>query len=224
MKTFTDGGQTVTYGYDRTGNCSPPATRTTRPSPEESFRYDANGNRDSADYVIGRGNRLLSDGRFNYAYDLEGNLIRKTEIATGNVTEYTYDFRNRLVRVEERSAGGVSSNASQYAYDVLGRRITVVENGVVTHTVYNGNNAWADFGVTGAVTARYLFGDRLDQNLARWRPGQGLAWYVTDKWGVPALASAAGVLLDRATYAAFGQVLSNTNPAAADRFAFTGRE
>jgi hypothetical protein len=49
-------------------------------------RYDANGNRTNPGYVTGANNRLLSDGKFNYEYDGEGNVISQTDILTGDVT------------------------------------------------------------------------------------------------------------------------------------------
>ena len=37
-------------------------------------------------------NRLLSDGTYNYEYDAEGNRTKRTDIATGAVTEYNVRF------------------------------------------------------------------------------------------------------------------------------------
>ena len=49
-----------------------------------------------------------------------------------------------------------------------------------TYTVYDGQHAWADFDGVGLVTARYLFGDQVDEILARWQPTEGTGWYLTD--------------------------------------------
>ena len=75
---------------------------------DEHYAYDANGNRGGGGYVVGGNNQVLSDSEFDYGYDLEGNLIRKTEIAGGNVTEYAYDHRNRLVQALERAPAASS--------------------------------------------------------------------------------------------------------------------
>jgi YD repeat-containing protein len=56
---------------------------------DESYTYDANGNRTNPGYVTGANNRLLSDGKFNYEYDGEGNVISQTDILTGEITQYT---------------------------------------------------------------------------------------------------------------------------------------
>jgi RHS repeat-associated protein len=168
---------------------------------------------------------VLSDGVYNYAYDNAGDLVRKTEIATGNVTSFGYDRRGRLTSVVERSAGSVVLSEVEYEYVVFDRRIGVVVNGTRIATVYDGESAWADYDATGNVIARYLHGDEVDALLARWRPGEGMTWHLTDRLGtVRDLLCAAGVVLNWVDYASFGQVLMQTNPSAADRFAFTGRE
>jgi YD repeat-containing protein len=74
--------------------------------PDETYTYDANGNRTNPGYVTGANNRLLSDGKFNYEYDGEGNVIKQTDILTGEVTQYTWDYRNRLTNVT-RNGGSV---------------------------------------------------------------------------------------------------------------------
>jgi hypothetical protein len=39
--------------------------------------------------------------------------------------------------------------------------------------------ALADFDALGNVTLRYLFGDAVDEIVARWTPGDATAWYLT---------------------------------------------
>jgi fibro-slime domain-containing protein/RHS repeat-associated protein len=218
------------YGYDRTGQL---LTVLKDGKTFESFTYDANGNRKTSTgpngnqtYApAGPANRLVNDGIHSYTYDREGNLKTKTVLATGEKTEYFWDHGNRLVKVEQRSAGGVILSASEFRYDPLGRRIMETANGVVRFTTYDGDHAWADFNATGAVEARYLFGEKIDEILARWQPGSGTAWYLTDKLGsVRDLANASGSLINTTTYSAFGQILSQMSAIAADRFAFTARE
>ena len=198
--------------------------------PDEFYTYDANGNRTSSsvngpNIQTGPDNRLPSDGTFRYEYDNEGNLIRKTEIAPGNATQFTYDHRNRLTRVVETSAGGVILSETQYVYDTMNCRITKSVNGVKTHFVYNGDNPWADFNGAGEVIARYLYGRGMDKILARFRPGEGTSWYLVDRLGtVRDIADAAGNLASHFDYDSFGQIITQTNPIASDRFTFTGRE
>jgi len=228
-------GDSVDYSYDLLGQLTAADYAL---QADEFYNYDANGNRTSSsipgsNYVTGPNNQLLSDGEFNYDYDAEGNQTRKTEIATGNVSEYEYDHRNRLTRVTEMSPGGIILSESDYVYDVEGRRIaqTVDEDGdgpaaaETTYYTYNGNDTWADFDEAGNIIARYLYGNEIDEILARWQPSSGTGWYLTDRLGtVRDLVNASGVLLNQISYDSFGQVLAQTNGTAGDRFLFTARE
>ncbi len=54
---------------------------------------------------------------------------------------------------------------------------------------------------------------------------QDLAWYIADHLlSVRQIVKTNGDILDEITYDSFGNILSETNPAAGDRFKFTGRE
>lgn len=130
-----------------------------------------------------------------------------------------------MIGVLEKTAGGVILSESTYIYDVFDRRIAKTVNGQTLFTVYDKQHAWADYDSTGQVVARYLFGDGTDQILTRWRPGSGTTWYLTDRLGtVRDLVNANGAVLNHLEYSSFGVLLSQTNPAAGDRFLFTGRE
>jgi RHS repeat-associated protein len=215
------GDREIAYGYDAEGQLT---SADFDGQPDQSFAYDAGGNRTVGGEVVGPHNRLERDGRFAYGYDAEGNLVGKTELATGEVTEYTYDYNNRLVRAERHSAGGVLLGEVRYRYDTLGRLIEREVNGTTLYTVYDGVQAWADFG-GGELVARYLSGG-VDDLVTRWRASDGLAWYLTDAQGtVRDIADAAGLLVvNHVEYGAFGEVLSQSNPASGDRFLYTGRE
>ena len=68
-------------------------------------------------------------------------------------------------------------------------------------------------------------GAKLDEVLARFIPGQGTSWYITDRLGtVRDLLNAQGQLLNHYTYDTFGRVLGVSNAAAVDRFQFQARE
>ena len=158
--------QDITYGYDLTNQLTEALFSG---QDDEHYQYDANGNRLSVSIgtttrayaPAGPANQLDSDGEFNYQYDPEGNLVLKTEIATGNVSVYEYDHRNRLIRVKERSGSTILSE-SEYVYDARGRRIAASvdadgeELGVAqtTYYVYNGENTWADFDGSYAFAGR----------------------------------------------------------------------
>ena len=92
------------------------------------------------------GNQLTADANFAYQYDDNGNLIRKTLLATGNYTQYTYDAENRLTKVEEFAAGNPTAiTTSSYRYDGLGRRIEKVANGQTTRYIYDGEDILLEY-------------------------------------------------------------------------------
>ena len=104
--------QSITYAYDLTGQL---LDAIYSGQGNENFTYDANGNRESSttngtEYSTETGNRLSSDGEFEYRYDGEGNLIQKIRLvdgedgSAGEVTDYEYDHRNRLVSVTIRAS------------------------------------------------------------------------------------------------------------------------
>jgi RHS repeat-associated protein len=199
----------------------------------EAYTFDAVGNRTLAGYQTGTNNQLLSDGSFNYAYDAEGNLLSKTEIATGTTTEYTWDQRNRLTRVLVKSASGQTVRESNYTYDPFDRRIGVrvdpdgagPQAAQQTWTVYDGANPYAGFSGSGALTDRYLYGAAVDQILADLEADGDLYWYLSDHLGtVRDLADSTATVVDHLRYDSFGRVLSESSPSVGDRFKYTGRE
>ena len=223
-------GQVSEYVYDPAGQLT---NAIHSGQSDEAYGYDANGNRVGESYIVGPNNQVLSDAAYDYEYDAEGNLTRKTERASGIINDYVYDHRNRLIRFEQRSAGGILLAEAEYVYDVFDRRIvkSVDADGdgpllrQETRFTYDGLNAWADFDGSNQLLARYLHGAGLDNLLARWRPHDGTAWYLTDHLGtVRDIADAAGVILNHLEYDSFGRLISQTDPAVADRFGFTGRE
>jgi YD repeat-containing protein len=62
---------------------------------------------------------VLSDGTFDYVYDAEGNLILKTDICSGEYTEYTYDHRNRITSATTYSSTDVVLQGVEFAYERL---------------------------------------------------------------------------------------------------------
>jgi RHS repeat-associated protein len=219
----THHGQTTNYHYDAIGQLLGTDNGS---QPGQSYAYDANGNRTGAAVRVDADNRVLTDGAFNYAYDNEGNLITKTEIATGNVTIYTYDFRNRLTSVTQRDAHGALLHSAQYVYDCFDRRISQTVDGVTTNFVYNGTQVWGDYNAAGNAIAHYLYGDEgANDLLARQRTGEGTVWYLSDHlFSVRDLMNNSGQIVDHVDYDAFGNITNETNPSAGDRFKFTGQE
>jgi|GEM_PF-1677267 len=189
--------------------------------------------RTMAGYTTGTENRLLSDGTFDYTYDNEGNTLTKMRISDGQVTTNTYDYRNRLMRVVVKNAEDNILKEARYTYDVYDRRIGVWEDadgagsGLATErwTVYDGDNPYADFDGSGDLTNQYLYGLVIDQIFARADAIGNIDWYLTDILGsVRQLVAADGTVINEIAYDSFGQILSETDAAAGDRFKYTERE
>ena len=106
---FEDGA--VDYRYDARGQL---LSADYADRPDESYAYDANGNRVADGTVVGQRNQVESDGTFRYEYDAQGNRIKRTDIATGAVTEYRWDLLNRLVEIIERTSDGGPVGATQF--------------------------------------------------------------------------------------------------------------
>jgi len=215
---------TTNYTYTNNNQLTG-VTHTDTAFANETFSFDSNGNRDMSGYATGTDNQITSDGTYKYTYDNEGNLITKTDIATGAQTQYTYDFRNRLTEVDQ-IVSGVTTVLATYTYDALDRRIGVSEGGATTWTLYDGTstNPLMDFNGSGSLTVRYLDGPSVtgvDAVLSRDTPSSGVAWYLSDRLGsVGDIVNNSGAVIDHIAYSAFGQILSESNATAGDRFKY----
>jgi RHS repeat-associated protein len=187
---FTSQDGTSDYTYDTTDQLTA-AVHSYQTN--ESYSYDANGNRTMSGYTTGVNNQLLNDGTYSYEYDDEGNRTKRTNDTTGDVTEYEWDFQNRLTKVTERDESDATTLVVEYRYDVFDRRISRavdtaspfdLQDAAITGYVYgdangvtsdDGGNVVLDFidddGIGGsnsfALAARQLFGTAVDQILAQ---------------------------------------------------------
>lgn len=163
---LTDRRGAQSFGYDaldRLTSASHPLLAT-----PQAFAYDAVGNRTTGGSVVNAGNQLTADANFSYQDDDNGNLTRKTLLATGNYTQYTYDAENRLVKVEDFAAGNPTpAFTSTYRYDGLGRRIEKVANGQTKRYVYDGEDILLEYNGANVLQARYTHGPGIDEPLSR---------------------------------------------------------
>ena len=249
---ITDIDGATSFTYDTRDELTS-ATHADPVNPHETYAYDATGNRTSSHlhgqgYKIGDGNpatsdanRLTSDGTYNYAYDDEGNLVRRVTITGGAVRELAYDQRNRLLQVTDRpSANGAATQVVKYTYDVFNRRIASdvdktpgdAIDGVTTYFIYNGQDVVVelrDMDGTGpapaATSMRYLHGPEVDQVFAQEDFAGNVLWDLVDHLGsVRDLVNNAGQVVNHLKYDSYGNVLSQSNAAVATRYGFTGRE
>ncbi len=222
LNTSTNHGQTAAYSYDANGQLK---TAVHSNQPNESYTYDKNGNRVATGTVITTGNQLASDSDFDYSYDREGNLVSKLNRASGERVTYSYDFRNRLTFVKMFSAAGQPTEQIQYLYDPFDDRIGSVVNGEATYSIYDNGHVWKDFNSSGIVVASYLFGQEVDEILARYQPSDGMVSQLADRLGsVKDHIDSTGKAINHIDYDSFGKIVAETNPSIADRFKFTGRE
>ena len=219
---LTDRRGSQTFGYDnldRLTSASHPMLAT-----PQSFAYDPVGNRTTNNSTVNAGNQLTADATHNYAYDDNGNLTRKTLLATGNYTQYTYDAENKLTKVEEFAAGNPTAiTTSSYRYDGLGRRIEKVANGQTKRYVYDGEDILFEYDGSNLLEARYTHGPGIDEPIAVTK-GSSTYFYHQDGLGsVTDLTDSAGATAKSYAYDAYGNVLES--PGTIDQpYTYTGRE
>ena len=114
----------LTYGYDVLNQL----TSATRPigTVAESFTYDLAGNRlqregETVNSSFNENNQLTNDKKFTYTYDKNGNLTKKTNSTTGEITEYTWDYRNQLIGIKKKASADSTETTQTilYKYDPL---------------------------------------------------------------------------------------------------------
>ena len=226
LTTETLDGAPRTIGYDGTDQ-----VKTVTGSNSEAYTYDKNGNRTGGGYVTASGNRLMSDGVYNYEYDPEGNRTKRTKIADLTVDEYGWDYRNRLTAIVSKDAGGGVLKTVGYEYDVDDQRVqkTVTSampsagDGVENYFIDREQIAFVTDG-GGMQMFHYLYGLNVDAVMAQDSPA-GMVWALADRLGsIDTLTDADGVVVDKRTFDSFGRILSETNPLVSFRYGYTGRE
>ena len=116
---------------------------------QESYSYDKNGNRitktnpfGTIEYTYDKENCLISSGSrgqvfIRYTYDRMGNLL--TEDSSGKSVKYAYNSQNRLIYCQSTDRVEKTYAKTSYAYDALGRRISVQDKGeCAIRTLYEG--------------------------------------------------------------------------------------
>jgi RHS repeat-associated protein len=240
MTSFTNSVYTsedAIYTHDDLGQLLG-ATRS-NPSDDESYVYDENGNRITANgdfYTTGANNRILSDGASTYDYDAEGNITRITNIATGDYRDLTWDYRNRLTKVTQFDSSDVEQWRVEYAYDAYNRMVGRTEyvGGSSTPSaddsfIYDGYQMILKLDDSGNVQGRTLWGAGVDQILATEDGAGNVMWPLTDHLNTvrDIVSYDSGTdtttLENHIAYNSFGEVISETNPSVETEFKFTAR-
>ncbi len=124
LKTSTQRGLTITYGYDNNGN----RTVVSTPSGTTTYAYDSRNR-----LTTPTANGLVT----TYTYHLDGKKDTITYPNNTNV-KYTYYPTNRVETVTHKAGGSVISSYA-YQYDKNGNRTlqTELQNGLTETTTYN---------------------------------------------------------------------------------------
>jgi len=147
------------------------------------------------------------------AIDANGNTL-----SDPSGKSYSWDFDNRLTQAVVPGTGTVS-----FRYDPLGRRIYKSSPTFTGIFVYDGPNLIETVSSSGAVLARYVHTQRIDEQLAELRSG-GSGYYEADALGsITSLSSSTGALANTYTYDSFGKITSSTGTLT-NPFQYTARE
>jgi len=156
---------------------------------DESYTYDANGNR-TGGYTTTADNQLTNDGTYTYTYFNEGTRKRRTKISDGSYDDYVWDFRGRLAQVLSYGPtfGHPLLKTTTYTYDASDRRIKKQIAGSQTLTErysYDGSDLTLVFeGASPTLKQRYLYGAQDGQVLTEQSAGTGVVtWLLPDQQG-----------------------------------------
>jgi RHS repeat-associated protein len=147
----TDSAGTTTYGYDTADRLISVLAPAGSSLPDETFAYDPAGNQTQAGQTYDAANRLLSDAKYDYTYDNEGNQTGRTERATGKVTTYAWNALHQMT-----SAHLPDGTTVTYRYDALGRRVEQSGSAGTTRYANLGANVVAEYDGSNTLRASYV--------------------------------------------------------------------
>jgi RHS repeat-associated protein len=194
-----------TYEYDDMGRLQATLRPVASGVPNESFGYDAVGNRLSeggvALHTYDQNNRLVASAGQTVSWDADGNLI-----ATGTGATLSHDARNQLVSF---TSGATSAN---YLHDSTGRRIRKTVNGTSTWFLWDGLQLVAEYDNAGVRLRRYDYlGD--DRTPIAFEDSAGRFYVHTDHIQSPAMITDAdGDVVWTSQQRAFGAAVVDQDP------------
>jgi RHS repeat-associated protein len=200
---------TYDYDYDRAGRL---VEVKLDGSTAATYTYDANGNRLSREPVSGTydvQDRLESYGSLVFAHSLGGELSRKTNTMSGEVTNYEYDALGNLLAVALPDGRRV-----EYLTDGTRRRVGKKVDGTpVQGFLYKDRlNPVAELDGAGSVVSRFVYGAQ--SHVPAYMIRRGSTYRIlTDHLGSPRFVvdAALGTIVQRMDYDEFGRVTLDTN-------------
>ena len=219
---MTDGDGVHTFTYDSDWR----VIAVDRPGslPDESYVYDASGNRISSHLsstgLIGYddptcataeacGNELLEDDDAFYVYNAAGEQEQRIDRTTGETLTSTYDHRSRIRRIERRDATDTLLDSIDVEWDAADRRMGWTDAGGTTGIHMVGLNPALEYDDQGQVIRRRLYTLGLDQVFAE-EEGGVVRWLLRDANGSITHTWANGSLAGRRSYDSFGRVTSGS--------------
>jgi RHS repeat-associated protein len=195
-------------------------------NPLETYAYDPVGNRTTSNQngpsVFNAANQLLEDSAFTYSHDANGNLTRKTNKSTGELTSYEYTADNQLVRVVR------NGTVINYRFDGLGRRVEKeINDGAttkVTRYIMDNEDILLELDGNNQIVARYTHGPGVDEPLVMEKAGQSFFYHADGLGSITEITDAAGAIKQRYTYSSFGKIESQLDPNFIQPYTFTSRE
>jgi RHS repeat-associated protein len=221
---------TTAVTYDSSGRISA-ATHTHANHTDESYTYDGAGNRLGSHLLSGigtvtAGNRLTAIGAFSFTHDADGNMAKRTNTATGEVTNFIYDHRNRMVSATVHpSEGAAATTTVNLSYDFADRLASREINGVKHWIIYDRQMPIAEFADgDDTISKMYFYSlDHLDDFHAVWHADGSERWFMKDHLGsVRGLLDENGALVSWVDYDAYGNILG-TPPADLEPLGYAGR-
>ena len=217
-------------------------------SPVEDYLLDAEGNRVTSHlsdlHVTDAANRLVEDEHRVFAFDANGNLVRRTDKASGVTWRYGYSVYDELVeagRFPDADPAAQPDLVVSYEYDALGRRVREERRDgaggdpSVRAFLHDGDHVAVEAEVVDGDfrnARRYVHAEGVDDLVAIVpsrgsggnQPGTASLFVHGDHQGsVVAVTDDAGSVVNRYAYDSYGNILESVE-GVAQPYRFTGRE
>lgn len=130
-----------------------------------TYTYDAEGNRMSQGGTYVTGNRLQTFDGYTFQYDLDGNVLEKTNASTGADYQYTWSSDNRLTDVTMRPEADSSYTTVHFDYNAYGQPVLRTVDSAISARVYDRGQLLLDLNASAGMqrVGEYLYTDGVDQ-------------------------------------------------------------